>query len=39
MAKDRAAAIDTLSTAMATALRKGATVGQAAVAGAADVGI
>jgi hypothetical protein len=37
--QDRAAAIDTMSTAIATALRKGATVRQAAEAGAAGVGI
>ena len=37
--QDRAAAIDTMSTAIATALRRGATVPQAAAAGAASVGI
>ncbi|MDP4004152.1 hypothetical protein [Methylobacterium sp. NEAU K] len=37
--QDRAAAIDTMSTAIATALRKGATVPQAAAVGAASVGI
>jgi hypothetical protein len=37
--EDRAAAIDTMSAAIATALRKGATVPQAAAAGAASVGV
>ncbi|WP_267427038.1 hypothetical protein [Methylobacterium sp. GC_Met_2] len=37
--EDRAAAVDTASTAISTALRKGATVQQAAEAGAASVGI
>jgi hypothetical protein len=36
---DRAAAIDTASAAIATALRKGATVNQAAEAGATSIGI
>ncbi|TXN76075.1 hypothetical protein FV228_01555 [Methylobacterium sp. WL18] len=37
--EDRAAAVDTASAAIATALRKGATVQQAAEAGAASVGL
>lgn len=37
--EDRASAIDTMSTAIAAALRSGATVKQAAEAGAASVGI
>jgi hypothetical protein len=37
--EDRALAVDTMSTAIAMALRKGATVQQAAEAGAASVGI
>lgn len=37
--RDRAAAVDTMSTAIAKALREGATVRQAAEAGAAGVGV
>jgi hypothetical protein len=37
--EDRAAAIDTMSAAVASALRKGATVQQAIAAGAASIGI